>query len=98
MYKLNGAGVVRLADGANIPADPLNADYQRYLADIEKGADVQEADPEPTPEPSRDERLLEAVEQAKSAVSTGSVFTKAQVATLSACFDGLAQAITGVQP
>lgn len=44
MYKLmkNSMGgdpciVLRIADGANIPFDPANTDYQQYLAWLEAG-------------------------------------------------------------
>lgn len=52
-------------------------------------------DPAPLP-PSRDDRLMVAVEQAKVAVE-GGAFTKQQAATLAAVFDGLGAAITGVR-
>lgn len=99
MYKLQRSGwITRLSDGLSIPPEPANADYQDYLAAVAKGASVQEADPPPEPEPSRDERLLAAVDSAKAAVAESKVFTAQQAAVLSAVFDGLGRAITGEAP
>ena len=53
--------------------------------------------PGPSSEPTRDERLLAAVDQAKVAVKAGP-FTKDQSDVLAAVFDGLGQAITGGSP
>lgn len=36
--------VIRLSDGANIPFDLANSDYQQYLKDVENGAEVLPAD------------------------------------------------------
>ena len=53
MYKLcpagyNGVqtGVIRLLDGAGIPFDPANTDYQEFLRYKEAGGKVYEADEE----------------------------------------------------
>lgn len=38
MYKINSpAGVIRIGDGATIPTDPRNSDYQRYLSWLAAG-------------------------------------------------------------
>ena len=46
MYKLTStANIIRDGDGANIPPDPRNADYARYLAWIKAGNTPTLADP-----------------------------------------------------
>jgi hypothetical protein len=92
--QLPGGAILRLADNVSFLPAPGNADYSRYLEDEAAGAEVAPADQLPAPEPTRDERLLEAVDQAKTAVA-GGAFTQQQAATLAAVFDGLGQAITG---
>jgi hypothetical protein len=49
MYKLNTylekiVGVTRLSDGASIPFDPDNTDYQQFKKDVLAGAELQDAD------------------------------------------------------
>ncbi len=51
MFKLtNSAAILRLADGASIPADPANVDYAAYLTWVDAG-NVPEpyVEPEETP-------------------------------------------------
>lgn len=52
--KAEGGGVIRLSDGASIPADPDNRDYREVLAYVEAGGEIEPApvpgEPEPTPE------------------------------------------------
>ena len=36
--------VIRLSDGAYIPFDPANTDYQQFKKDVLKGAELQDAD------------------------------------------------------
>jgi len=56
--------------------------------------EAQRGQPEPDAGPSRDERLLAAVNAAKTAVSRSKSFTAEQAAVLSAAFDGLGKAFT----
>ena len=49
-YKLtNSTSIIRTADGAFIPADPANTDYQRYLEWLAEGNTPMPVDP-PAPE------------------------------------------------
>lgn len=51
MYRITQSGsVIRVADGASIPADPENTDYQQFLKDRAAGAVVEPYVP-PSPKP-----------------------------------------------
>jgi hypothetical protein len=56
MYKLtNTDSIIRIADGASIPANPANTDYAEYLLWVEAGNTATAADaiPDPTYQENR---------------------------------------------
>ena len=56
MYKLtNTETIIRIADGASIPANPANTDYAEYLLWVEAGNTATAADaiPDPTYQENR---------------------------------------------
>jgi hypothetical protein len=70
--------IIRLSDGANIPVDPGNRDYQAVLDWILLGNTVAQADPEPSPHP---DTVDAAAASADTAVQTLRGMTPAQAAT-----------------
>lgn len=49
-FKLTTKGFIRrLSDGAWIPPDPDNLDYQKYLKFVADGGTPEPADPDPVP-------------------------------------------------
>lgn len=62
MYQLTrGNTILRISDGAFIPPDPANIDYQAYQAWLAEGSEPEPApEPEPTPEPTPAEKLARA--------------------------------------
>lgn len=60
MYKLtNGTEIIRLADTAYIPADPMNADFENYMLWLQDGNSPEPADP-PAPPPTPADKLASA--------------------------------------
>jgi hypothetical protein len=59
MYQLTqGDTILRTTDGAFIPPDPANTDYQTYLAWLEEGNTPETApEPEPIPELTTEQKL-----------------------------------------
>lgn len=61
MYKLtSGSAITRLSDGASIPADEGNRDYQEYLTWLDAGNTPAPIDPEPVPTYAEALRALNA--------------------------------------
>ena len=60
-YQLTASDLIlRTTDGAFIPPDPANTDYQAYLAWLEEGNTPLPPDPTPEPEPLTAQQKLEA--------------------------------------
>lgn len=64
-YKLTpGGSVIRLIDGASIPADPANMDYADYLAWVEAGGI-----PDPVEPPDPREAILAEIASLEATVT-----------------------------
>lgn len=94
MFKRGITGGIVSTDG--MVAYPETA--PEYVRWVQAGNAVQDADPLPDGSPSRDARLLAAVDSAKTQVAASKAFTVEQAAVLAAVFDGLGKAITGEAP
>lgn len=63
MYKIIDNGFVRrLRDGACVPVDDKNKDYQEYLDWVREGNTAEAADPPPPPDTRRAE-IVEALDE-----------------------------------
>jgi hypothetical protein len=91
-YRHGQNGTIRRADPDgttwDIPPDPENADYQRYLADVEAGAEVMPADPLPEPEPGQPERFSELVAALTPALQSATTLDQVK-AVVGQAFSGL---------
>ncbi len=79
MYKwlILNALVQRLADGAFIPVDPRNKDWNDVLAWVAAGNVIADADPPPQLEPPRDP--LAEIDALKAALTAKAVITEADI-------------------
>lgn len=82
MYKLTqNTSIIRLADGAIIPADIANGDYARYLSWVSKGGTPTPAGPIPTAYPTINAKQLRMA-LARSASLRSQLETAVQSGTL----------------
>ena len=89
MYKLTDSNsIIRIADGASIPADPANTDYANYLEWVEAGNTATAADaiPDPTYQENRVSEYPPIGDQLDALYHAG-VFPAAMTASIKAIKD-----------
>jgi hypothetical protein len=90
MYKLtNSENVVRISDGAFIPADAANTDYRNYLEWLEQGVVPIPADVIFNPEPPQTTTPLEFIERFTEAEQLAIVTAAMSVPALRLWYDKL---------
>jgi hypothetical protein len=88
-YQLTtGTYITRTADGASIPADPLNADYRVYLAWVAAGNTPDPAPPAPAPT---------LPQQAEALLSSGLTITSTSTPALNGTYPATPTAVSYVQ-
>ena len=92
MYKLTNTTSIFRSDGACIPADPANTDYQAYLAWLSEGNTPAPADVPPPPTKAERIRALEA--QASDAQAKVTRLALLALALEKACADPAAAGLT----
>ena len=89
MYKLTDTTtIIRISDGASIPADPANTDYANYLEWVEAGNTATAADaiPDPTYQENRVSEYPPIGDQLDALYHAG-VFPAAMTASIKAIKD-----------
>lgn len=86
-------GVFLRSDGASIPADPGNLDYQELQRMMDEGYEPEAYDPPPKRQ-TRDERIVARLAQGKAAIQAAGTLAEVK-SVMAATLDGLGQVFTG---